>query len=241
MSILSLRIRIIAIAVVVLLIIVYLVMSATFHNGYDHSVIAIDDDERIPLWYPHQLVKWCPGGGGLHVDLKDWRDFTSGTLPSFVNAPILWKRQNSQAPRVELENIIQVNFSTNVVVGVSEMKEDGNGVRMAKPQRRFFLFACGMKEIRFYSDESIYLSDCAKYGIDGRNLKTFEDCYAAFVSSEEQLGFYDILKYPTVAEVTVSDILPLLFIVPAWVVCLICLLSDTYGYRKECLTHCRDK
>ena len=55
MSILSLRIRIIAIAVVVLLIIVYLVMCATFHNGYDHSVIAIDDDVRIPLWYPHQL------------------------------------------------------------------------------------------------------------------------------------------------------------------------------------------
>ena len=73
MSILSLRIRIIAIAVVVLLIIVYLVMSATFHNGYDHSVIAIDDDERIPLWYPHQLVKWCPGGGGLlHCSSKSF-------------------------------------------------------------------------------------------------------------------------------------------------------------------------
>ena len=237
MSIRSLRIRIITLAVVVLLVIVYLVMSANFHNGYDHSTIVIDVDERIPLWYPHQLVKWRPDGGELHVDLNDWRDFTSGTLPSFVNAPILWKRQNDQAPHIKLKNVVQVNFSTNVVVGVSEMKEDGNGVRMAKPQRRFFLFARGMTEIRFYLDEGTYLSDCAEYGIDGRNLKTFEDCYDAFVSSEKNSGFRDVLKYPAVAGVTVSDILPLLFILPICMIVVVFFLSEVRCSGKESSRH----
>ena len=108
----------------------------------------------------------------------------------------------------------------NVVCGVFEDNKNDNGSMMANSRRRLFLFASGMPEIRFYDDEDAFVLDCAKCDIDGRDLKSFEDCYGTFVSSEENMGvgdvFCDVLKYPYVSGITFDDLLLLLFVFLIW-------------------------
>ena len=196
----------------------YYAMYANYSRGYEHARYMIDDDRRLPLWYPYQLLKRAhpieKGWDGMEIN--DWRIYFSGP----EDKPFAWKRSNYLAPSVTLKNILRVNTASNVVCGVFEDNKNDNGSMMANSRRRLFLFASGMPEIRFYDDEDAFVLDCAKCDIDGRDLKSFEDCYGTFVSSEENMGvgdvFCDVLKYPYVSGITFDDLLLLLFVFLIW-------------------------
>ena len=197
-------------ALLVLGMAVYLMLEAKYIGEYEHALNMIDDDKRFPLWYPHELRKTIFG-----IELMDWRDYSFGNMPAFMHMPVLWGRSSVSSPHVAFGDIEQISVSTNAVCGIVKRGKDGsvNGVKL----RHYFLFASDMPNVRFYYvDKSAYLADCVRHGIDGENLKTFDECYMRFRSFEEDTSALDVLKNPFVSGVSVYELLMLFFALCIW-------------------------
>ena len=189
---------------------VYLMLRAKYAGEYAHAFNIIDDDERFPLWYPYEVVKRISG-----IEFGDWRDYSFGSLPLFMQEPILWDRPAASAPRVNLKNISRLNVSSNVVCGVTKrMKDDsGTGYEVG----HYFLFARNMPQVRFYhSDEKSYFADCLRHGIDGGDLKTFDEYYSSFLALESHPNILEVLKNPIVSGISIDELLTLGFIFLVW-------------------------
>ena len=89
----------------------YVIGWYKFSAGYEHAQHLIDDNRRIPLWYPYEISEF-----GDDVRLSDhWDEVNAGQ-----------DSRRKSARREELDGIVAFQIQSNVVCGVSRGKD---GVR----------------------------------------------------------------------------------------------------------------
>ena len=215
-----------------LLVIVYLSLSAKYASEYGNGQYLIDDEERIPLWYPYELRKTSEG-----VKLNDWRDY-SNSLPPFMNRPVLWGRPDKPAPRIDgkgVVGILKFNSCAEAVFGeFRRTREQGEcSIWRMKPMHGFFLFTSEMDDLKIYTDEGTYLSDCRIHGLDGSKLQTFDEKFAEFLRLRGEPTILDFIRNLVTEGVSLGDLLSFGLAILMWLACVLIFRAETSRLKAK--------
>ena len=159
----------------------YVIGWCKFSCGYEHAQYLIDDNRRIPLWYPYEIS-------------ESYGDVTLSNLWEAANAD-----QNSrQRPvmRERLDGIAAFQVQSNAVCGVFHVKDrdrSSAGRDQSSVPTNYFVFV--QEKLSCFEDERMYLAECARLGIDGRKRMSFEENFLDYCKREAPATPFNVLTY----------------------------------------------
>lgn len=158
-------------------------------SNYDNRELEDCEWRRIPLWRPYDLVD---RGGATVEDWDDrraqdkwWNDLIRiKKVPAHRDGGIELGWKNGRLIRKQyLENISRFCLKPGLIFGemtISEISETESTQLTNVYYTGYFLFSSNMTHgIQFLSKER-YLEKCHEYGVDGNDLKNFDENYKAY-------------------------------------------------------------
>ncbi len=136
---------------------------------YENTCV-IGDWERIPLWYPWEVVDL---GSGIGVDVRSWNSWKRKE-----DMPLVFDG-NTDGESVALSRLTEIkslSVGDHVVCGIRSVSLPTIGYW----GKRYFVFATNQVEVAYFKSRDDFIRECARYDADGGNLLDFHSCWEAY-------------------------------------------------------------
>ena len=156
-------------------------------ESFEHAAM-VGDWNRIPLWKLHEIIDF----GSMNVRLHNW--YAWGT--PIDDHIVVYKKD-----RPDLETIALQRLKDILTLSVGDGVVCGTRYALAQPFGgnlgiRYFVFATNQIEVAYFkeTERNEFLKECEKYGVDGANLKDFQDCWEEFWSKRTSLNPLELIR-----------------------------------------------
>ena len=134
----------------------------------------IDDNRRIPLWFPYELSE-CDFGE--NVMLGTWTN-------NNVSHALCCATSRLELALLSSDGIYSFRVQDNVLCGKRQLRDSMTGDCFG---RRYFIFSTNYVSLKNFESEAAYLKECASYGIDGTRLENFDSNFNAYWSNKGKI------------------------------------------------------
>jgi len=161
-------------------VIIYCAASTHYHSSFEHAQYMIDNNRRIPLWYPWEISEDHFEDGAR---LVDWRSYSSGGIGNVDKLDL----QQLAVSRVR--GVKFFNVGTNFIYGVigGDVSIDPEMTNRGYSQR-YFLFVKGLECPSYFNKKEIFLSCCMTNGIDDVKFKSFNENFATYFNDDGSMS-----------------------------------------------------
>ncbi len=144
----------------------------------------IGDWERIPLWYPWEVVDF---GSGMGVDVRNWNSWKhKEDMPIVLEGT---STNGESAALSRLTDIKSLSIGDHVVCGIRSVSLPTVGYW----GDRYFVFATNQMEVTYFKSRDDFMRECARYGGDGINLLDFHTCWGDYWESHGTINPFKML------------------------------------------------
>ena len=154
------------------------VLYIKYVNQYANAKI-VGDWNRIPLWYPHEIVDF---GDLVGVRLNNWSSWKYPIDNSITVYADASADAEERAALKQLNDILELSVGDNVVCGVRTVRGSRHGSYFG---RRYFVFATNQLEIAYFKSKDEFIKECILYGVDGEKLMPFKECWETYWDTHE--------------------------------------------------------
>lgn len=148
---------------------VVLSICSMYLSRYEGAKSVIDENRRIPLWYPYEISEV---DSGTNVMIIKWNEY--GTITEhIITNPTSRIDVALQIP----EHIETFSIYGEIVCGKRELRDRSTGEMLGS---RYFIFTANREAVDYFQSEVEYLNSCRMLGIDGLSLNNFTENYQRF-------------------------------------------------------------
>ena len=140
-----------------------------YSSRYEGAKSVVDENRRIPLWYPYEISE---SEFGTNVMIVKWNEY--GTVTEHI---ITNPMSRTDVALAIPEHIKTFSLDEGVVCGKRDLWDRTTGESLGS---RYFLFAANRGDVDYFHSEEEYLNNCRLYGIDGSKLGNFTENYSKF-------------------------------------------------------------
>ncbi len=179
----------------------YLIGLVKFWDEFEHAQYLIDDNRRIPLWFPHEISE-CYG--------------TVKLSHSWFSIYGKGKCIGNEVASLSLSNITKFQIAGNIVCGIFGGENGGGDLKCHDRQSSgscYFLLA--KNALQCFENEGAYLAECSRHGIDGKDCASFEENFREFKKREKSPTPWNVLCNVLVHGLTPGELMA----------CIICLIA----------------
>lgn len=140
---------------------------------YEGAQTVIDDERRIPLWFPYELAE---SEFGDNIALYNWNAYEDNDLWECCVTDEVSRLQFA----LMLPNWIDsFGMNENVVYGKRTLRDAATRVCLGE---RYFLFATNFVAMKNFETMDEYMRECSAYGVDGAKRASFAENFDVYWS-----------------------------------------------------------
>ena len=178
-----------------------------YANRYEGAQTVIDDERRIPLWFPYELAEFEFGN---KIVLYNWNAYEDNYLCEYCVTGEVSRLQFA----LMLPNWIDsFGMNEHVVYGKRTLRDTATREYLGE---RYFLFATNLVAMKNFETMDDYIRECSAYGVDGAKTASFDENFDAYWSGPGRTTLCRIMRSFLRSGFSKGEMLFLAFVALLW-------------------------